>query len=125
MNKCMLIGRLTRDCETKEVGQTSLTKFSIAVARQFKKDETDFINCQAWGKTGEIIQQYIKKGDAIAITGNIRTGSYDKDGKKVYTTDIVVESFDFINGNKADNNNSNKESFEKYMEPVDSEDCPF
>lgn len=125
MNKCMLIGRLVRDCETKEVGQTSLTKFSIAVTRQFKKDETDFINCQAWGKTGEIIQQYIKKGDAIAITGNIRTGSYDKDGKKVYTTDIIVESFDFINGNKADNNNSNKESFKEDMQEDYSDEQPF
>ena len=102
MNKVMLIGRLTKDPELNFAANsgTAVGRFTIAVTRQFKKEETDFINCIAFGKTGEIIAQYLTKGSPIAVTGNIRTGSYDaKDGTKRYTTDVVVESFDFIGGN--------------------------
>ena len=80
----------------------AVSRFTVAVNRQFKKDETDFISCAAFGKTAETISQYFVKGQQIALSGSIRTGSYEKDGVKHYTTDVVVESFDFI-GSK-DNN---------------------
>ena len=99
MNKVILIGRLTRDPELNFAAGsgTAVTRFSLAVTRPFKKDETDFINCIAFGKTGETIAQYLTKGRQLAVTGSIRTGSYDaKDGTKRYTTDVVVDSFEFI-----------------------------
>ena len=99
MNKVILIGRLTKDPELNFAAGsgTAVTRFSLAVTRPFKKDETDFINCIAFGKTGETIAQYLTKGRQLAVTGSIRTGSYDaKDGTKRYTTDIVVDSFEFI-----------------------------
>lgn len=129
MNNINLIGRLTKDVELTFVANTgnAVARFSIAVNRKFKKDEVDFINCVAFGKTGEIIAQYMLKGSQIAITGALRTGSYEaKDGTKKYTTDVIVESFDFI-GKKENQTNSNfkKTSFEEEMTPVDNSDMPF
>ena len=99
MNKVILIGRLTKDPELRYAAGsgTAVCRFTVAINRQFKKDETDFINCVAFGKTGETITQYLTKGRQIAVTGSIRTGSYDaQDGTKRYTTDVAVESFEFI-----------------------------
>ena len=110
----------------------AICRFSLAVTRPFKKDETDFINCVAFGKTGETIAQYITKGRQLAITGNIRTGSYDaKDGTKRYTTDVVVESFEFIGQGKQEQREDNPfnnggMNFEEDMQQVDYDDgCPF
>ena len=134
MNKVILIGRLTKDPELNFAAGsgTAVTRFSLAVTRPFKKDETDFINCIAFGKTGETIAQYLTKGRQLAVTGSIRTGSYDaKDGTKRYTTDIVVDSFEFIgsgNNNNQGNtpqNNFGGMNFEDEMTPIDDGDCPF
>ncbi|MDU1313914.1 MAG: single-stranded DNA-binding protein [Clostridium septicum] len=134
MNKVILIGRLTKDPELNYAASngTAITRFTLAVNRQFKKDEADFINCIAFGKTGEVIAQYLTKGRQLAITGNIRTGSYDaKDGTKRYTTDVIVESCEFI-GNGQGNDASNKinntfdnKNFDEDMTPVDDGDMPF
>ena len=132
MNKVVLIGRLTKDPELRFAAGsgTAVTKFNLAVKRPFKKDETDFINCISFGKTAETIAQHLTKGRQLAVSGSIRTGSYDaQDGTKRYTTDVVIESFDFIDsGNK--NNTGNKNSFENQqfsedMMPVDDGDIPF
>lgn len=134
MNKAILIGRLTRDPELNFAAGsgTAVTRFSLAVTRPFKKDETDFINCVAFGKTAETIAQYITKGRQLAVTGSIRTGSYDaKDGTKRYTTDVVVESFEFIGNNTGNKNtesndsNNFRDNFEEDMTPVDDGDMPF
>lgn len=131
MNKVMLIGRLTRDPELNFAAGsgTAVTRFSLAVKRPFKKDESDFINCVAFGKTGETIAQYITKGRQLAVTGSIRTGSYDaKDGSKRYTTDIIVDSFEFLgNGQGHNQNNSSNQdnNFDEDMTPVDDGDMPF
>lgn len=153
MNKVILIGRLTRDPELNFAAGsgTAVTRFSLAVTRPFKKDETDFINCIAFGKTGETIAQYLTKGRQLAVTGSIRTGSYDaKDGTKRYTTDVVVDSFEFIgsgnnsgagrdqgsynNGFGSSNMNSDYSmpstdfggnNFDEDMTPVDDGDMPF
>lgn len=112
MNKVVLVGRLTKDPELRFAAGsgTAVSRFTVAVNRQFKKDETDFINCVAFGKTAEIISQYLTKGKQIAVSGSIRTGSYDApDGSKRYTTDVAVDSFDFIdsNGGSRDSSDSN------------------
>lgn len=132
MNKVILIGRFTRDPELKFAAGTgnAVTKFSLAVTRQFKRDEADFINCIAFGKQAETIAQHFTKGSQIALTGNIRTGSYDaQDGSKRYTTDVVIDNFEFV-GNKGANNTdnsqqSNNTKFNDDMTPVDDGDMPF
>lgn len=102
INKVILMGRLARDPEVRySQGEnpTAVARYSLAVDRKFKKDETDFINCVAFGKSGEFAEKYLKKGVKIAVSGRIQTGSYtDKDGKKVYTTDVVVEEHFFCEG---------------------------
>ena len=153
MNKWVGIGRLTRDPELNFAAGTgtAVTRFTLAVTRPFKKDETDFINCIAFNKRAEAIAQYLTKGRQLAVTGSIRTGSYDaKDGTKRYTTDIVVDSFEFIgsgnnggagrdqgsynNGYGSSNtgsdysnssNNFGGMNFEEDMTPVDDGDMPF
>lgn len=102
MNKAMLTGRLTKDPSTKYTSgdnQMCVARFTLAVNRRIKKEgqqDADFISCVAFGKTGEFVEKYAKKGMKFDVTGRIQTGSYeDKDGKKVYTTDVVVEEIEF------------------------------
>lgn len=102
MNKCVLVGRLTKDTEIKLTSnQSKLCMFTIAVDRRFKdKDgnrQADFINCLAWGKNAEFINKYFNKGSRIGIVGSIQTRSYaDKDGKTVYVTEVVVDEAEFV-----------------------------
>lgn len=105
MNKVILMGRLTRDPEvrysTQGDGQMAIARYTLAVDRRFNRngDENtaDFISCVAFGKTGEFAERYLRKGTKIAVTGRIQTGSYtNKDGVKVYTTDVVVEEHEFV-----------------------------
>lgn len=102
MNKVILIGRLTREPEVKySQGNepVAVARYTLAVDRRFKKDgeaSADFINCVAFGKQGEFAEKYLRKGTKICVVGRIQTGSYtNKDGQKVYTTDIVVEEHEF------------------------------
>lgn len=96
MNKTILIGRLTKDPEVRQSGETSIGRFTVAVDRRMKKDEADFISCVAFGKTAEFVEKYFQKGSKIGITGRIQTGSYEKDGHKVYTTDVIAEEVEFV-----------------------------
>ena len=132
INKVVLLGRLTKDPDLKYAAGsgTAVCRFTVAINRQSKKDETDFINCIAFGKTGETITKYFTKGSKIAITGNIRTGSYDaKDGTKRYTTDAIVETFEFVESTKKETNEFDKQAsnfpdpFTKEHEEPD--DIPF
>lgn len=108
MNKVILIGRLIRDPETRQAGETTVTRFSLAVDRRFRvKDETsptaDFPSVVAFGKTAEFISKYFKQGMKIALEGRIQTGSYtDKDGVKHYTTDVIAEAVEFAESKKAE-----------------------
>ena len=103
MNKVILMGRLTRDPETRySQGEqsTAVARYTIAVDRRFRKDgdaqSADFIGCVAFGRQAEFAEKYFRKGTKIAIVGRIQTGSYtNKDGQRVYTTDIVVEEQEF------------------------------
>ena len=135
INKVVLLGRLTKDPELRYAAGsgTAVCRFTVAINRQLKKDETDFINCVAFGKTGETIAQYITKGRQIAITGSIRTGSYDaQDGTKRYTTDVIVETFEFVESKKKETNEFDKQASnfpdpftKEHEEPVFEDDMPF
>lgn len=99
MNKVDLIGRTTADIDlsyTRDT-QTAVGRFTLAVNRMRKEDGADFIRCKVWGKRAEIMERYVKKGHLVGISGRIETGSYkNRDGVTVYTTEIVVEDFDFL-----------------------------
>lgn len=137
MNKVIIIGRFTRDPEIKySTGEnaTATARFSLAVNRRFKNKEgnydADFINCVAFGKTAEFIEKYFTKGMAIGITGRIQTGSYtNKEGQKVYTTDVVVEETEFVeskNKGASDNvPNNNANSNSDFEEVVSEDEMPF
>lgn len=129
MNKVVLVGRLTKDPELRFAAGTgkAVCRFTIAVNRIKKADEkqiADFISCVAFNKTAETIAQYITKGREIAVSGSIRTGSYDaQDGTKRYTTDVWVDSFDFIGNAKAVGSTQSNEFND--ITPVDDGDMPF
>lgn len=111
MNKVELIGRLTRDPDVRySQGDNPMTiaRYTLAVNRRFKNDgqpDADFISCIAFGKSGEIAEKYLRRGMKIAVEGRIQTGSYtNKDGNKVYTTDIVVENQEFVESKATSDN---------------------
>lgn len=114
MNKVILMGRLTRDPEVRySQGEqaTAIARYTLAVDRRFKRDgdqqTADFIQCVAFGRAGEFAEKYFRKGTKIAVTGRIQTGSYtNKDGQRVYTTDVVVEEQEFAESKNAGGDNS-------------------
>lgn len=135
MNSVQLLGRLVRDPEVRYTAgdnPTAVARFTVACKRKYKKDseqEADFISCLAFGKTAEFIERYFTKGNPIALNGRIQTGSYtNKDGAKVYTTDIVVESLEFV-GSKNESSSSNvaTQKNDDFMNIPDSieEELPF
>lgn len=114
MNKVILMGRLTKDPDVRYSqganGSTAIARYSLAVDRRFKQEgqpNADFINCIAFGKLGEFAEKYLHKGTKIAVVGRIQTGSYtNKDGQKVYTTDVVVEEQEFAESKNASGSNN-------------------
>lgn len=100
MNIIALTGNATKNIELKTAGKTTIASGTIAVRRDFKNQqtgeyETDFVNFTAFGKTGEIMQQYIQKGDKFGINGRLQIRKYDKDGTTQYFTEVIVNGFDF------------------------------
>ena len=111
MNKVILMGRLTRDPEVRYgtgENSTAAARYTIAVDRRFKRDgeqSADFIGCVAFGRNAEFAEKYLRQGTKIVLTGRIQTGSYtNRDGQKVYTTDIVVEEQEFAENKAAASN---------------------
>lgn len=111
MNKVILMGRLTRDPDVRySQGEqaTAIARFTLAVDRRFKRDgdsTADFISCVSFGKTGEFIERYVHQGTKLVVEGRIQTGSYtNKEGVKVYTTDVVVENAEFAESKAAASN---------------------
>ena len=125
MNIVMLIGRLTNDPELKQNEKYTQCKFTLAVNRI--KEGTDFINCIAWNKQAEAISKYLKKGSQLAIEGHIQTGSYeDKQGNKRYTTDVIVQSLNFIGTKeKEDDIFKGKSSIKTDEIELSPDDYPF
>lgn len=132
MNKVILIGRLTKD----PVIYGNVAKYTLAVDRKFKQEgqpTADFLQCVVFGKQKDFVEQYLNKGMKIAVTGRIQTGSYDKDGQKVYTTDIIVEDHEFCESKQQGNsayknddpfNKDSKDDFVNIPDGVDDE-IPF
>lgn len=100
MNKVQLIGNLTRDPETRySIGenQTAICRFSIAINTGYgDKQKTDYPQIVVFGKQAENCDRYLNKGNKVAISGRIQTGSYEKDGQKIYTTEVVAEQVEFL-----------------------------
>ena len=127
MNKVILLGRLTRDPEVRWTQQNSsqesmcIARYTLAVDRRGKDAGADFISIVAFGKAGEFAEKYFKKGTKIALTGRIQTGSYtNKDGVKVYTTDVVVEEQEFAESKAA--SGSSNTSYQASPAPSPSAD---
>ncbi len=133
MNKVILMGRLTADPDiryTQGENSMAVARYRLAVDRR-KKGEADFIPLVAFGKSAEFAEKYLHKGTKIAVVGRIQTGSYDdKDGRKVYTTDIVVEEQEFAESKASSNNTDNQQQsfgdgFMSIPDNADSEGLPF
>lgn len=116
INRVDIIGRLTKKPELRySQSNTAIVKGNVAVNRKYKKDEADFINIVAFNKTAELLNQYFDKGSQIGISGRIQTGSYeDKNGKKNYTFDVVVEEITFIDSKKENGQAVTVEEVEQY-----------
>ena len=133
MNRAILVGRLARDPELRTTNSgMSACRFTVAVDRRGKSDDqtADFISCVAFGKTGETISQYLNKGRRIALEGRIQTGSYEKDGIKRYTTDVIVDRFDFIDSRSDGQGQQQQPQGSDDMDPdfhlmSDDDDLPF
>ena len=116
MNKAILMGRLTRDPEiryTQGDNPMCIARYTLAVDRRFSRsagndgNNADFIPCVCFGKTAEFVEKYLKKGTKMAVTGRIQTGSYtNRDGVKVYTTEVVVEDQEFAESKNASGNSN-------------------
>lgn len=113
MNKVILTGRLTKDPDVRYSQgeqQMAIARYTLAVDRRRSKtqdgQQADFISCVAFGKSGEFAEKYLKKGTKVVVAGRIQTGSYtNKDGQKVYTTDVVVEDHEFAESKAASDSN--------------------
>ena len=123
MNKVILMGRLTRDREVRYTtnNNTLVCTFSLAVNRRFKQEgqpDADFINVVAWAKTGEFCSKYFTKGQQVAVCGHLQTRSYDdKDGKKVYVTEVVAEDTYFADSKREPNANAFDAGFNPSAQP--------
>lgn len=107
LNRVALVGRLTRDPELRRTGSgKAVTSFNLAVERNFKSDdqEADFINCVCWGKIAENTERYCSKGSMVSVDGRIQTRNYENNqGQKVYVTEVIADSVQFINTNRNNN----------------------
>lgn len=129
LNRVFLCGRLTADPTVRYANDKAVANFNLAVDRRSKDDGADFPSCVAFGKTAEFIEKYVKKGTKLIIEGRLQTGSYtDKDGRKVYTTNVVADNVEFAESKGSANAQPSEESkepdFMKVDESIDSE-LPF
>lgn len=142
MNNVVLIGRPTKDPELRYTAGAgnAMCRFTLAVDRELSRDKkaemeqkgqatADFISCIAWGRTAELIANYVKKGQQVGVQGKMQTSSYEKDdGSRVYRTDVMVEKIEFIgNSGNSNNNYSQNDNFGLGDDafPLNDEDIPF
>lgn len=123
MNKVILLGHLTRDPDiryTQGAEPMAIARYTLAVDRRMKREgeaAADFISCVTFGKTAEVAEKYLHKGTKIIIAGRLQTGSYtDRDGRKVYTTEVIVEDQEFAESKKSQND---------FMDMPEEEKLPF
>ena len=138
MNSVSLIGRLTRDPDVRYSAgsQTAVAKFTLAVDRHRNVNEgeptADFIRITCFGKTAELVEKYVRKGYMVGVLGRIQTGSYDKDGQRIYTTDVIADRVEFLDrgnsssegsGNYGSSNNTDQ--LPPGIATIDDDDIPF
>ncbi len=131
INRTILVGRLTKDVELRHTKDNkAVAKFTLAVNDRYKQDHTNFIMCVAWTKQAENMEKYVGKGSLVGIEGRIETGSYDnKEGFKVYTTEVVCDSVQFLEPKKEES--YSEHVHRKVSEPskplddVSEDDLPF
>ena len=136
MNKVVLVGRLTRDPEVRVAGENKVARYTVAVDRRFKRDNeptADFIPCVVFGRSAEFAEKYFRQGMRVSVSGRIQTGNYtNKDGVRVYTTDVIVEEQEFAES-RAESNTANNthtentipDNFANIPDDVDDEELPF
>lgn len=126
MNKVFLIGRLTKDPELRYTStNVPVATFTLAVRRQ-ASDESDFIPIVFWSKLGETCSKYLKKGNRISVFGRIQVRNYeDKNGQKRYVTEVIGESFEFLESKKNTTQIEQQDPFEEMGDIVQKEDLPF
>lgn len=132
LNRVLLAGKLTRDIESRQAGQSTVYGFGLAVNRKFKvgtesREDVLFIDCEAWGKTGEVMAQYLTKGRPVFIEGRLQLDQWqDKDGSKRSKIKVVVESFQFV-GDKGgeDKPAARSQATTQRHDPVDESQIPF
>lgn len=133
MNKWIGMGRLVKDPEVRYSGELAVARYTLAVPRRFKKDgepDADFINCVAFGKAGEFAEKYFKKGQQVSVIGRLQVRSYEKDGQKRWSTDVVIEEQYFADSKGSDTNVGSKpaeakDGFYPIDEEINDDDLPF
>ena len=131
MNFVVLAGRLTSDPELKYTQDgKAFARFSLAVARTYNREEADFINCTAWGKTAEVAGEYLRKGSMVGVQGALRVSRYEQDGQKRTRTEVQVNTLEFLDSKKSGDSgkNSSNDNFEEYegsSSAADSSDDDF
>lgn len=138
INRVIEIGRITKDPVLRKTPNgTSVVSFTLAVNRNIKKEgqpEADFINCVAWNKTADFMAQYVKKGALLGLEGRIQTRNYDdRDGKRVYITEVVADSVQFLESKKSDESAQNEatgaytqnDEYADYAAEIQDDDLPF
>lgn len=123
MNKVILVGRLTKDVDTRYAGEIVVARFTLAVDRRFRKDgeqTADFLNIVAFGKNAEFCSKYFHKGMKVVVDGRLQTGSYtNKDGVKIYTTDVIAEAVEFAESKKTEEQTNKNEDWQNTDNDVD------
>ncbi len=131
LNKVFLMGRLTKDPDMRGEGTSLVARYTLAVDRKYQKEgeqQADFISCVAFSKGAEFVEKYLKKGTKIVVCGRIQTGSYtNKDGQKIYTTDVIVEEHDFAESKSVAGEPAEKSEDNDFMDisPEDKDSMPF
>ena len=137
INRTILVGRITKDPALRKTQNgTSVVSFVLAVNRKVKKEgqpDADFINCVAWNKTADFMAQYVKKGNLLGLEGHIQTRNYDdRDGKRVYVTEVVADRVQLLESKKSDESAQNEatgalqnDDYASYVGDIQSDDLPF
>ena len=131
MNKVILIGNVGSDPEVRQVGESQVVNFSLATSKSYKKKngekqtDTEWHNIVIWGNLSKVIELYVKKGDKLALEGEIKTEVYEKDGEKKYATKIICNQMEMLGGKPTGPANESKAVSEVKKSAEDEDDLPF
>jgi single-strand DNA-binding protein len=125
-NQVILTGNITNDLEVKAAGQSQVLKFGLGVRGNFKKDETNFIQIEAWGKSAELIEQYCQKGSKLLVIGELKQDRFeDKEGNKREKIKVNVDRFEFLDGKQSNQQSKQDNPFTSGNADINTNDLPF